>query len=138
MPMVAQKELATKADLKEFKEEIIHEFRVVSEGWMDHINRLAEGHSRVVQRLDHFETRFNQVDTRLDRIETRLDHIDTRLDRMETKLDHIGKENERQYTDTRSLIKLSFAELDKRLSDLESQVKELQEWRRQVQSRLQI
>lgn len=136
--MVAHDEFATKADLKEFKDEIIHEFHVVSEGLMDHIKLLAEGHSGVVQRLDRVDTRFDQVETRLDRIETRFDHMDTRFDSMESRLDHMGKENERQHIETRALIKLSFSELDKRLSDLESQVKELQEWRKHIQSRLQI
>lgn len=147
--MVARDEFATKDDLEKslgrFKEEIIHEFHVVSEGLMDHIKLLAEGHSGVVQRLDRIDTRFDQVETRLDRVETRLDHMETRLDRVETKLDsmesrldHMGKENERQHIETRALIKLSFSELDKRLSDLESQVKELQDWRKQIQSRLQI
>ncbi|MBM4349989.1 MAG: hypothetical protein FJ106_08915 [Deltaproteobacteria bacterium] len=150
--MVAHDEFATKADLKEFKDEIIHEFHVVSEGLMDHIKLLAEGHSGVVQRLDRVDTRFDQVEIRLDRVETRLDHmetrldrvdtrfdqVETRLDRVDTRLDHMGKENERQHIETRALIKLSFSELDKRLSDLESQVKELQDWRKQIQSRLQI
>jgi len=108
--MVAHDEFATKADLKEFKDETIHEFHVVSEGLMDHIKLLAKGHPGVVERLD----------------------------RVETKLDSMEKENERQHIETRALIKLSFSELDKRLSDLESQVKELQEWRKQIQSRLQV
>ena len=108
--MVARDEYATKADLKVFKDEIIHEFHIVTEGLMDHIKLLAEGHSGVVQRLD----------------------------RVETRLDHMEKENERQHIETRALIKLSFSELDNRLSSLELQVKELQEWRKQVQDRLQI
>jgi hypothetical protein len=37
-------------------------------------------------------------------------------------LDRMEKENERQHTETRALVKLSFSELDRRLSDLESQV----------------
>ena len=54
------------------------------------------------------------------------------------KFDRMEKENERQHMETRSLIKLSFTELDRRISDLESQVKELQEWRKRVETRLQI
>ena len=53
-------------------------------------------------------------------------------------LDRMERENERQHMETRSLIKLSFAELDRRISDLELQVKELQEWRKRVETRLQI
>lgn len=51
------------------------------------------------------------------------------------RLDLMEKENERQHLETRSLIKLSFSELDRRLTDLESQVKDLQEWRKQIEAR---
>jgi hypothetical protein len=39
------------------------------------------------------------------------------------RLNSMEKENERQHLETRSLTKISFAELDKRLTDLESQMK---------------
>ena len=128
---MGNEEYATKKDLITFKEEIIHEFHVVSEGLMDHIKLLAEGHAGVVQRLD-------RVDTRIDQIDTKLDGVEMRLDRVQNRLDHMEKENERQHIETRALIKLSFSELDNRLSSLESQVKELQEWKKEVQARLQI
>lgn len=51
------------------------------------------------------------------------------------RLDRMEKENERQHLETRALVKLSFSELDRRLTDLESQVKDLQEWRKQVEAR---
>ena len=103
------KQVVTKEDVEKFKEEIIHEFHVISEGLIDQIKLLAEGHSGIIERLSR---------------------IDVRLDRME-------KENERQHLETRALVKISFSELDRRVSDLESQVKDLQEWKKQVQSRLQ-
>jgi len=78
---------------------VIHQFHVLSEGLMDHIKLLAEGHAGIVERFDRME-----------------------------------KENERQHLETRSLIKLSFSELDRRLTDLESQVKDLQEWRKQIEA----
>ncbi len=96
-----RKEVPTKKDLKKFKEEIIHEFHVISEGLIDQIKLLAEGHSGIIDRLDRME-----------------------------------KENERQHQETRALVKISFSELDRRVSDLESQVKDLQDWKKQVQSRL--
>jgi uncharacterized coiled-coil protein SlyX len=52
------------------------------------------------------------------------------------RLARMEKENERQHLETRALVKLSFSELDRRLTDLESQVKDLQDWRRQVEARL--
>ena len=101
---------AIKKDLQNFKEEIIHQFHLISEGLIDQIKPLAEGHSGIIQRLD----------------------------RIETRLDHLEKENERQHLETRALVKLSFSELDKRLSNLESQVREIQEWKKQVEARLPI
>jgi len=54
------------------------------------------------------------------------------------RLGQMEKENERQHLETRALVKLSFSELDRRLSSLESQVKDLQDWRKKIESRLQI
>ena len=95
--MEATKDAATREDLQKFQQEIIHEFHVISEGLVDQIKLLAEGHSGILHRFDRIE-----------------------------------KENERQHSETRALIKISFSELDRRLSDLESQVKDLQEWRKQI------
>jgi len=53
------------------------------------------------------------------------------------RLGQMGRENERQHLETRALLKLSFSQLDMRISDLESQVKGLQEWRKQIERRLQ-
>jgi hypothetical protein len=89
--------------LKALEDRVVHQFHVVSEGLMDHVKLLAEGHAGILNRLDQMEN-----------------------------------ENERQHLETRSLIKLSFAELDRRVSDLESQMKEMKEWKRQVESRFQI
>lgn len=150
--MSARDEFATKADLMELKEEIIHEFHIFAEGLTDQIKLLAEDHSGLAQRLDRVETRLEGIETRLDRTEAgqagitkRLDQMDSRFDQVETGqsgiiqwLDRMEKENERQHRETRSLIKLSFSELDNRLSSLESQVRELQEWRKQVQDRFPI
>jgi hypothetical protein len=54
------------------------------------------------------------------------------------RLNRMEKENERQHRETRSLVKLSFTELDRRLTDLEMQMKEMREWKKQVEGRLQI
>jgi len=153
----ANKDSAIKRDLQDFKEEIIHQFHIISEGLIDQIKLLAEGHSGIIQkldrvdtrlegvetklervetRLDAVETRLDGVETRLDKVETKLDGVETRLDRVETSFDHLEKENERQHLETRALVKLSFSELDRRLSNLESQVREIQEWKKQVEARL--
>jgi len=134
----ARRGSATKKDLEDFKKEILHQFHIISEGLIDQIKLLAEGHSGIIQRLDRTDTRLEGVETKLDRVETKLDRVDTRLDGVETRLDHMARENERQHEETRALVKLSFSELDKRISNLEFQVKELQEWRKQVEARPRI
>jgi hypothetical protein len=122
IPKSTSKDGVTKKDLKEFKEEIIHQFHIISEGLIDQIKLLAEGHSGIIEQVGG--------------VKTRLDGVETRLDRVETRLDHMAKEGERQHLETRSLVKISFSELDRRLSNLESRVNELQEWRKEVEARL--
>ena len=100
----------TKKDLQSCKNKIIHQFHIISEGLIDQINLLAEGHSGIIERLD----------------------------RVETRLDKMEEENKREHLETRALIKISFSQLDKRISDLESQMKEVQEWKKQVQTRFQV
>ncbi|MGB9628824.1 MAG: hypothetical protein ACPL6D_09190 [Thermodesulfobacteriota bacterium] len=98
-----RKEFLTKEDLKKYKEEIIHEFHIISEGLIDQIKLLAEGHSGIIKLLNQME-----------------------------------EENKREHLETRALIKISFSQLDKRISELESQMKEVQEWKKQVESRFPI
>ena len=121
--MNARRDNLTKKDLQSFKEEIIQRFHIISEGLIDQIKLLAEGHSGIIQRLDHIEKENKLL------AEGQLEII-PRIDRME-------KENERQHVETRALVKISFSEVDKRLSDLESQVKDLQEWKKRVEARLE-
>jgi hypothetical protein len=76
------------------EERVVNQFHIISVGLVDQIKLLAEGHVGLLERLNH---------------------IDERLDKME-------RENERHHLETRALIKLSFAELDRRLTELETQV----------------
>jgi hypothetical protein len=93
----------TKRDLESFKDEIIQQFHIISEGLIDQIKLLAEGNSGIIQRLDRIED-----------------------------------ENKHEHSETRALIKISFSQLDKRISDLESQMKEIQKWKKQVHGRFQV
>ena len=54
------------------------------------------------------------------------------------RLDRIGEENKHEHSETRALIKISFSQLDRRISDLESQMKEVQDWKKEVQARFQV
>ena len=53
--MNASKEAATREDFQKFKQEIVHEFHVVSEGLIDQIKLLAEGHTGILHQFDRIE-----------------------------------------------------------------------------------
>ena len=53
--MGARDEFATRADLKEFKDEIIHEFHVALGRVEDQLKLFAELQSRTIQRYDRIE-----------------------------------------------------------------------------------
>ena len=53
--MVAREDFATKADLKEFKDEIIHEFHMAFGRVEDQLKLFAESQSKTIQRYDRIE-----------------------------------------------------------------------------------
>ena len=64
--MPSQKNSLTKGDLKSVKEEIIHQFHVVSEGVIDQVKLVAEGVATVNEKLDriHQELKIEIQETR--------------------------------------------------------------------------
>ena len=56
--MSTQKGNPTKEDLQNFKEEIVHQFHVISEGVIDQVKQVAEGVANVNEKLDR---RFNEL-----------------------------------------------------------------------------
>ena len=56
--MSTRKGTATKEDLQIFKEEIVHQFHVISEGVIDQVKQVAEGVANVNEKLDR---RFNEL-----------------------------------------------------------------------------
>ena len=56
--MNTRKGSATKEDLQGFKEEILHQFHVISEGVIDQVKQVAEGVATVNEKLDR---RFNEL-----------------------------------------------------------------------------
>jgi predicted DNA-binding protein YlxM (UPF0122 family) len=56
--MPSQKGGRAKQDLKGFKEEIVHQFHVISEGVIDQVKQVAEGVANVDEKLDR---RFNEL-----------------------------------------------------------------------------
>ncbi len=56
--MNGRKGSATKEDLQKFKEEILHQFHVISEGVVDQVKQVAKGVATVNEKLDR---RFNAL-----------------------------------------------------------------------------
>ena len=61
--MSTQKGSPTKEDLQNFKEEIVHQFHVISEGVIDQVKQVAEGVANVNEKLDR---RFNELKAEID------------------------------------------------------------------------
>jgi len=79
---------------------------VLVEAVRDDVRQVAEGVSGVTQRLDN--------------VERRLDTMDQRLDRFEQKV-------EAEFVETRAMIRVSYAQLDRRIQDLEGNYASLSE-----------
>ena len=82
------------SQISEFKNEIIHQFHVISEDVISKVQLVAEG----------------------------LVNLDEKLNR---RMDNFEKRNEEQHKDILAAVKFSYAELDKRITTLESEVKDL-------------
>jgi len=65
------------------------------------------------------------VNERLDRVETWIEGVDTRLDRVESRLDVFEQHTTAEFGEVKSMIRLSYAELERRLGTLESTVLDL-------------
>jgi len=110
-------------------EQVTDQIKIVAEGHM----MLVERFDRVDERLDGMDQRFDQVDQRLDGMDQRFDQVDQRLDGMDQRLSTVegeltafrgefhafAQDVGRQFSEVRSMIKLSYAEIDGRITTLE-------------------
>ena len=103
-------------------DELHRHFDVVAENLQGQIQQVAEGVVLGNERLDRVEVRLDGVDGRLDHFETavRADfaQVEQRAERFETAV-------RADFSEVKSMVKLSFAELDRRLTTLESTVHDL-------------
>ena len=121
-------------------DELHRHFDVVAENLQGQIQQVAEGVVLGNERLDRVEARLDGVDGRLDRFETavRADfaQVEQRAERFETAVRadfaQVEQRAERfetavraDFSEVKSMVKLSFAELDRRLTTLESTVHDL-------------
>jgi chromosome segregation ATPase len=81
--------------------------------------------SAVETRLEGVETRLEGVETRLEGVETRLEGVETRLGTLENKFDAFATETRENFDELRASIKFSYAEIDRRMTHLETVVADL-------------
>ena len=131
---------ATKGDLKNFKEEILHEFHVISEGVIDQVKQVAEGVANVNEKLDR---RFNElkaeIDDKTQPIAQAVLELSGKVVALDGKVDRIHQELKTEIQGTRqevlAAVKFSYAELDKRITTLEKEFIELKHRVEKIESR---
>jgi chromosome segregation ATPase len=96
-------------------EDIKRYFDVVSERTDSHIRQVAEG--------------VNLANERIDRLDTRMDGFETRMDRLEMEM-------RRGFSELGSMIKLSYAQIDGRLTRVEAECAELRSRIEKVEAKL--
>jgi len=104
----------------EESEEIKRLLGVYHEDLRSEIRLLGDGVALNTERFDRVDQRFDRVDQRFDRVDQRFDKVDQRLDGIDQRLDGLRQEMRQEFTELRSMIKLSYAEIDRRLANLET------------------
>jgi len=159
--MPSQKRGLPKNDLGSFKEEIIHQFHVVSEGVIDQVKQVAEGVANVDEKLDR---RFNELKAEIDNktqpiaqavlelsgkvagldsrvvvLDGRVVALDGKVVALDGKVDKIHQELKTEIQGTRqevlAAVKFSYAELDRRITTLEKEFLELKHRVEKIETR---
>jgi len=149
--MPPQKSGLIRDDLKSFKEEIIHQFHVVSEGVIDQVKLVAEGVTTVNEKLERTRKELKEeidnktqpiaqavlelsgkvvaLDAKVVTLDAKVVTLDAKVVTLDAKVDRIHQELKTEIQETRhevlAAIKFSYAELDKRLTTLEKEFLEL-------------
>jgi hypothetical protein len=159
--MPSQKSSQTKEDLKSFKEEIIHQFHLVSEGVIDQVKLVAEGVATVNERLEAVRKELKEeiidktqpiaqavlelsgkvvaLDDRVVALDGRVVALDDRVVALDVKVDRIHEELKTEIIETRqeilAAVKFSYADLDKRITTLEKEFLELKHRVEKIETR---
>ena len=98
----------------------------------DELKRFMEGQFAETRRhfdmvVERLEVRFQGMNEAIDQIHDRLVQLEIRVDRLEERFNTIEETIVRESTETRSMIRLSYTELDRRIRSLEERVERLEE-----------
>ena len=138
--MTSQKSGLNKDDLKSFKEEIIHQFHVVSEGVIDQVKLVAEGVATVNEKLERTRKELKaEIDNKTQPIAQAVLELSGKVVALDGKVDRIHQDLKTEIQETRqeilAAVKFSYAELDKRLTTLEKEFVELKHRVEKIESR---
>jgi len=135
-----RKASGSKEDLKKFKEEIVHQFHVVSEGVIDQVKLVGEGVATVNERLEAARKELKEeIDNKTQPIAQAVLELSGKVVALDSKVDRIHEELKTEIKETRqeilAAVKFSYAELDKRITILEKEFLELKHRVEKIESR---
>jgi phage-related minor tail protein len=121
-----RKASGSKEDLREFKEEIGHQFHVVSEGVIDQVKLVAEDVATVNERLEVARKELKEeIDNKTQPIAQAVLELTGKVAVIDGKVDRIHQELKTEIQETRqevqAAVKFSYADLDKRITTLEKE-----------------
>jgi len=145
--MPVRKNSSKKGDAQNFKDEIIHEFHVISEGIITQVKQVAEGVINVDQKLDRtrlelkgeIEEKTQPIAQAVVSLDNKVTTLDGKVNALGVKLDRFHQELKSEIKETRqeilAAVKFSYAELDKRLTTLEKEFLDLKHRVEKMESR---
>jgi predicted nucleic acid-binding Zn-ribbon protein len=151
----------TKEDLKGFKEEIVQQFHVSTEGIRDEVKQVAEGVAAVDEKIERtrqelkeeidnktqpiaqavgaLNGKANALDRKVASLDNKVTTLQGQVTALDVKVDRIHLELKAEIQETRqeilAAVKFSYAELDKRLTNLEQEFLDLKARVAKIESR---
>jgi|GEM_PF-5297716 len=117
---------------------------IVIEKVGDQVQIIAEGHAMLARRFDRVDARLDGMDARFDRVEDRLTHVETGLSTLcgevrevRDDLAAFKADVAHEFAEVKSMIRLSYAEIDGRLRTLEHEVTDLRSRIERLEARTQ-
>ena len=145
--MPSQKGGRAKQDLKGFKEEIVHQFHVISEGVIDQVKLVAEGVATVNEALERTRKELKEeinnktqpIAQAVLELSGKVAGLDGKVVALDGKVDRMHEELKTEIQGTKqevlAAVKFSYAELDKRITTLEKEFLELKHRVEKIETR---
>jgi hypothetical protein len=138
--MADRKVPRSKEDLKKFRDEIVHQFHVVSEGVIDQVKLVAGGVATVNDQLDRTRKELKEeIGNKTRPITQAVLELSGKVTSIDGKVDRIHEELKTEIKETRqeilAAVKFSYAELDKRITTFEKEFLELKHRVEKIETR---